>query len=321
MKNKKILVTGASGLLGSHLTIDLLKEEYDVRAVVHERNIEIPPSKNLELVYGDLTDPRFCDSICKGIDRVFHLAVQTGSIAKNADHPASIMTSTVLMDFNMLKAAHQNSVSKYLYCSCACVYPADLADMEESLAWAGPPPQAHETISWSKRISELQCLSFHREYGDKVTIVRPSNTYGPYDVFDVENSHVISAFVKKAADRADPFIIWGNGEQVREFVFAADVAKGMIAAVDADIIADPINLAGGTAITIKKLAAMIIGLTGYSPEITFDPSKPSGHSRRVLSANKARKMLGFLPSTPLEQGLKETISWHNSRFPDTHREQ
>jgi len=307
--NSKILVTGSSGLIGTHLVKLLTQSDFKIRAVIHNRNHHFD-NENIELVKGDLTDYNFCKKICNEVDYVFHLAVETGSISKNAKHPASIMTPTILMDFNMLKASHEAKVKNYLYSSCACVYPAELEDMSEENAWEGPPPKMHETISWSKRISELQCQSYYKEFGDNITIVRPSNTYGPYDIFDLENSHVISAFIKKAILKKNPFTIWGDGEQIREFVYAEDIAKGMIIAIDNQKNADPINLGGGEAIKIKDLAEKIISISGQDPKIVFDKTKPSGHMKRILNSKRAKESLGFSPNTSLDEGLRKTIEWY-----------
>ena len=314
--DSKILVTGASGLIGTHLVNTLLNLKFQVTGIIHNRPHYFDQNENLKLIKGDLTDNNFCQKICQGIDYIFHLAVETGSIVKNAKHPASIMTPTILMDFNMLKAAHEENVKGYLYCSCACVYPAELENMTEENAWVGPPPEMHKTISWSKRIAELQCQSFYKEFGDKISIVRPSNTYGPYDVFDIENSHVISAFIKKVLSKTDPFIIWGTGEQIREFVYAEDIAKGMILAINSQSNAEPINLGGGEAIKIKDLAKKIMLISKHEPEIKYDKTKPSGHMKRVLNSKKAKKELGFLPSTSLDEGLQKTIKWYQKKQND-----
>lgn len=314
MATTRALVTGASGLVGSHLVDALLKRGMHVKAVVHSRASPFKETNNLEVVRGDLTKSDFCNSICKGIDQAYHLAVETGGIMKNAKHPASTMTPTILMDFNMLKAAHDEGVERYLYSSCACIYPLEEEEMREENAWSGPPPEMHKTISWSKRISELQCQSFYKEFGDKIAIVRPSNTYGPNDVFDVNNSHVIPTFIKKAIERTDPFVIWGNGEQIREFVYAQDVAEGIVLALQDYAVADPINLGGGTAIQMKELARLIASLSGYVPEIKFDLTKPSGHMKRVLISEKAEKTLGFRPKIALEEGLRRTIEWYKSQL-------
>ena len=309
-KNSKILVTGATGLIGTQLVNLLLKKEFKVRAISHKRKPNFIANENLEILNGDLTDSVFCTKICKEIDYIFHLAVETGSIVKNAKHPASIMTSTVLMDFNMLKAAHNEKIKRYLYCSCACVYPENIEEMVEEKAWDGPPPQMHETISWSKRLSELHCRSYNKEFGDDIVIVRPSNTYGPNDIFDSENSHVISAFIKKAIDGIKPFTIWGSGEQIREFVFSRDVANGMISAMEKLCDVNPINLGGGTSIKIKDLAKIILSITGNNPEIKLEKDKPEGHKKRILNSKKAEELLNFKPTTSLEEGLEETIQWY-----------
>lgn len=312
--NASVLVTGATGLIGTQLVTLLLKKGHKVRAISHERKPNFPINVNLEIVSGDLTDSQFCLKICNDVDYIFHLAVETGSIVKNSQQPASIMTSTILMDFNMLRAAHNKKIKKYLYCSCACVYPEFIEEMSEEHAWDGPPPKMHETISWAKRLSELQCKSFNKEFGDNIVIVRPSNTYGPNDIFDSEKSHVISAFIKKAMDTTKPFTIWGSGEQIREFVYSKDIAQGMILAMEKLDDVNPINLGGGTSIKIKDLAKMILTIVGNSPEIKLDKEKPEGHKRRILDSKKAEKLLDFKPITSLQEGLDETIQWYKEKM-------
>ncbi len=316
-KNSNILVTGATGVIGTQLVNLLLNQGYKVRAISHNKKPNFVTNKNLEILNGDLTDAGFCTKACNKIDYIFHLAVETGSIMKNAKHPASIMTSTILMDFNMLKASHNEKIKKYLYCSCACVYPEKIEEMTEENAWDGPPPKMHETISWSKRISELQCKSYNKEFGDDIVIVRPSNTYGPNDIFDSENSHVISAFIKKAIDEVKPFTIWGSGEQIREFVYSRDIAKGMLLAMEKLSDSNPINLGGGTSIKIKDLAKMVLSILEKNPEIEFVKDKPEGHKRRILNSKKAEDILGFKPTTSLEEGLKETIHWYKENKHNT----
>ena len=310
---KKIVITGAAGFIGSNLVDKLLNEGYFVYGIDNlitgslDNLSHLNSNNNFEFVNHDVT--KYID-IKDKIDYVFHLAVETGSIVKNAKHPASIMTSTILMDFNMLKAAHNEKIKKYLYCSCACVYPEKLEDMVEENAWDGPPPKMHETISWSKRISELQCKSYNKEFQDDIVIVRPSNTYGPNDIFDSEKSHVISAFIKKAIDGPKPFTIWGSGEQIREFVYSRDVAKGMVLAMNELKDSNPINLGGGISIKIKDLAKMILSMVDNDPEIMFDKEKPEGHKKRILNSKKAKDILNFKPTTSLEEGLEETIRWY-----------
>ena len=196
-----------------------------------------------------------------------------------------------------------------MYASCSCVYPDLEKDFSENDAWIANPPEIHASYSWSKRIGELQAISYSKEYGMKTAIVRPANSYGPREIIDPENSHVIGALILKALSKKNPFIIWGDGSPIREYIFANDVARGMILALEKYCEADPVNLSSGESISISDLAKKILKISNYDPKITFDKLKPEGQSRRVLTNDKAEKVLGFKALTSLDEGLKSTISW------------
>ena len=312
-ENKKVLVTGGTGMIGSHLTELLLHENADVRITIHDRNIPHElMNKKIDIIEGDLTDKNFAKNAVKGIDYVFHLAAFTGGLGRTNTHPASTLTPNLLMDGNILEASRKENVDRFLYGSCACIYPNSINDLSEDDAWKGEPPQAHASYSWSKRMGELQSISYHKEYGMKIAIVRPSNSYGPRDNFDPNTSHVISALIFKAAKHTNPFIIWGDGSPIREFIYAKDAAIGMLLAMEKYCIADPINLASGEYITIGELAKKIIKLYNYDPKIISDPNKPSGQERRVLTNNKGKETIGFKAETSLDDGLKSTTEWYNN---------
>ena|SRR2546422_2244856 len=313
--DKKILITGATGMIGSHLTELLLQQNANPRIVVHKR--EIPPelqNKPAELVKGDLTDKEFVKKSMDGIDYVFHLAAFTGGLGRTSIHPSSTLTPNLIMDGTVLEAAKNEGVDRFLYASCACIYPNSENDLSEEDAWKGDPPQVHASYSWAKRMGELQAISYHKEYGMKLAIVRPSNSYGPRDNFDPQASHVIGALIIRAASKVDPFVIWGDGKPIREFIFAKDAAKGMLLAMENYCVADPINLASGEYATIADLATTIIKLCNYNPKIVFDEKKPSGQIRRVLTSEKAKKKIGFKAETSLTEGLKKTIEWYIQNY-------
>src|SRR2546427_6390247 len=308
---KRILVTGATGMLGSHLVELLLKQKASVRIVVHER--EIPPelrNKQLDLIHGDLTDKEVAKKAVKGMNHVFHLAAFTGGLGRTSLHPASTLTPNLAMDGNVLEAAKDENVERFMYASCACIYPNSSKDLSEEDAWKGDPPQVHASYSWSKRMGELQAISYNKEYGLKMAIVRPSNSYGPRDNLDAQASHVIGALILKAINKMDPFVIWGDGTPVREFIYAEDAAKGMLLAMEKYCVADPINLASGEYVTIKDLARKIIKICSYNLKISFDKDKPSGQVRRVLTSEKAAEKIRFKAETSLDEGLKKTIEWY-----------
>ena len=297
-------------MIGSHLVELLLKQDADVRIIVHNRSIPKElANKKLEILHGDLTSKTFAKKAVKEIDYVFHLAAFTGGLGRTSIHPASTLTPNLVMDGNILDASKYEKVERFLYVGCACIYPNTTKDLSEEDAWNGEPPKAHASYSWAKRMGELQAISYHKEYGMKLAIVRPSNSYGPRDNFDPQAAHVIGALIIKAVSKMDPFIIWGDGTPIREFIYAEDAAKGTLLAMKKYCIADPINLAGGEFVTIKELATKIIDACKYNPKIVFDTTKPSGQQRRVLSGIKAKNKIGFHAETPLNEGLKRAIDW------------
>ena len=313
--DKNILVTGGTGMIGSHLVELLLEKNANVRIVAHER--EIPPEledKGLDVVSGDLTEKKFVEESVKGMDYVFHLAAYTGGLGRTSTHPASTLTPNLIMDGNVLECAKNEGIERFLYASCTCVYPNDEKTLEEEDAWKGNPPEIHASYSWSKRMGERQAIAYHKEYGMNIAIVRPSNSYGPRDSDDLETAHALGSLIMKAINKMDPFVIWGDGNPIREYIYAQDAAKGMLLAMENYCVGDPINLASGEFVSISELARKILKLTNISPEIKFDKEKPSGQKRRVLSNKKAKEKIGFVAETSLDTGIEETIKWYKQKL-------
>ena len=313
--DKNILVTGGTGMIGSHLVELLLEKNANVRIVAHER--EIPPEledKGLDVVSGDLTEKKFVEESVKDMDYVFHLAAYTGGLGRTSTHPASTLTPNLIMDGNVLECAKNEGIERFLYASCTCVYPNDEKTLEEEDAWKGNPPEIHASYSWSKRMGERQAIAYHKEYGMNIAIVRPSNSYGPRDSDDLETAHALGSLIMKAINKMDPFVIWGDGNPVREYIYARDAAKGMLLAMENYCVGDPINLASGEFVSISELARKILKLTNTSPEIKFDKEKPSGQKRRVLSNKKAEEKIGFVTETSLDTGIEESIKWYKQKL-------
>jgi GDP-L-fucose synthase len=313
--DKNILVTGGTGMIGSHLVELLLEKNANVRIVAHER--EIPPEledKGLDVVSGDLTEKKFVEESVKDMDYVFHLAAYTGGLGRTSTHPASTLTPNLIMDGNVLECAKNEGIERFLYASCTCVYPDDEKTLEEEDAWKGNPPEIHASYSWSKRMGEKQAIAYHKEYGMNIAIVRPSNSYGPRDSDDLETAHALGSLIMKAINKMDPFVIWGDGNPIREYIYAQDAAKGMLLAMENYCVGDPINLASGEFVSISELARKILKITNMSPEIKFDKEKPSGQKRRVLSNKKAKEKIGFVAETSLDTGIEETIKWYKQKL-------
>ena len=302
-------------MIGSHLVELLLEKNANVRIVAHKR--EIPPEledKGLDVVSGDLTEKKFVEESVKGMDYVFHLAAYTGGLGRTSTHPASTLTPNLIMDGNVLECAKNEGIKRFLYASCTCVYPNDEKTLEEEDAWKGNPPEVHASYSWSKRMGERQAIAYHKEYGMNIAIVRPSNSYGPRDSDDLETAHALGSLIMKAINKMDPFVIWGDGNPIREYIYARDAAKGMLLAMENYCVGDPINLASGEFVSISELARKILKITNMSPKIKFDKEKPSGQKRRVLSNKKAEEKIGFVTETSLDTGIEETIKWYKQKL-------
>ena len=312
-KDKKILVTGGTGMIGSHLIELLLNEGAKIRTVIHKRDLpkEIDHNK-IEIMNGDLVDKEFANKVVKNINYVFHLAAYTGGLGRTSIEPATTLTPNLIMDGNILDSSKNEKVEKFLYASCSCVYPNIEKDLFEEDAWTGNPPSSHASYSWSKRMGELQAISHHKEFGMNIAIVRPSNSYGPRDSINLETAHALGALMNKAIKKMDPFVIWGDGKPIREYIYAKDVARGMMMAMEKYCIAEPINLASGEYHSMEDLARKIIKIVGYNPKIVFDKTKPSGQKRRVLSNSKAAKEFDFKSETLLEEGMTKTIKWYQN---------
>ncbi|MBG98054.1 hypothetical protein CL659_02890 [bacterium] len=313
--DKKILVTGGTGMIGSHLVELLVEKGANVRIIEHEREIPDELKKlELDIMRGDLTDRKFSDNVVKDMDYIFHLAAYTGGLGRTSTHPASTLTPNLIMDGNILESAKNEKIEKFLYASCTCIYPNDEKTLEEGDAWKGNPPEAHASYSWSKRMGERQAIAFHKEYGMDIAIVRPSNSYGPRDSDDLETAHALGSLIMKAIKKMDPFVIWGDGSPIREYIYAKDAAKGMLLAMENYCVGDPINLASGEFVSIDELARKILSITNTDPEIKFDMDKPSGQKRRVLSNKKAEEKIGFKAETSLDIGIEKTINWYKHRL-------
>lgn len=309
-EGKKVLVTGGSGLIGSHLIEALLRDGADMRTVIHSRPPQVQ-TEGVEILKGDLTHMEDCIKAVKNIEYVFHLAGVVGGVGMNAAHPALMYTPNILMNTQMLEAARQADVDRYLFTSSACIYPGNISYFEEERGWDAPPERTNASYGWVKRMGELQAQAYAEEYGVKVAIVRPTNAYGPRDNFDLEASHVIPALIRKAVERHDPFVIWANGEATRDFIHARDIARGMMLALERYPFPDAVNLATGRSVKIKDLASKILSISGYeNARVVFDDARPLGQVERRVSTAKAKEKIGFVAKIDLEEGLRETIEWY-----------
>ena len=304
--NKNVLVTGGTGLIGRPLVELLLQAGANVRVASLDDESRCPAGA--EFVRGNLMHWDFCHKIAKDIDYVFHLVGIKGSPAMTSKKPASFFVPIISVNTNMMEAARQAGVKRYLYTSSIGVYsPAEV--LYEDDVWKTFPSENDKFAGWAKRMGELQAEAYKIEYGwDNIAMVRPANVYGPYDNFDPNTAMVIPSLIKRALGGENPLIVWGDGSQVRDFIHARDVARGMLLALE-NITGQPINLGSGVGVTIRRIVEIIVSNMKIKPEVVWDTSKPSGDRKRVMDISRARA-IGFQPIISIEEGIKGVMDWY-----------
>lgn len=308
-KNKKILVTGGTGLIGRPLVEMLIEKGAKIRIASLDDPLRAHPKA--EFMHIDLTKYENCEKACKGMDYVFNLTGIKGSPKMMKERPATYFVPSLMFSTNIMEASHKEGVKRFLFTSSVGVYaPAEVFsedDTERTL-----PSQNDLFGGWHKRTGELQARAYQIEYGwNEIAVIRPTNTYGPYDNFNPENAMVVPSLIKRALDGEDPFVVWGNGSPIRDFIHAKDVARGMLLALEKCPGPDkPINLGSGTGYTIKNLVEIITDNIDKKPTIIWDISKPSGDQKRLMDITRARELLGWQPEISLEEGIKETVKWY-----------
>jgi GDP-L-fucose synthase len=312
-EDKRVLVTGTAGMIGRHLMSALQNVGARIRVTWHERPLQdIGPVESVQV---DLTRQADCLEVVKDVDYVFHLALARKYVegaSPSSREPDVEFNINMIMNTRILEACRITGVRRILICSSESVYPPGPKVCAEDMPLDHSPNPMRKSYSWVKRTVEQQARAYAEEFGyHTIAIVRPSIVYGPWDYFGPEGAAVVPALISRAAQREDPFLIWGDGEPYKDFIHARDVARGMMLALERYACCDPVNLGSGEKVKISELARMIIELADYNPEIVFDKTKPQGPSR-VLSTEKARKVMGFEPQISLRDGLRETFDWYIS---------
>ena len=314
-KNKKVLVTGGAGFIGSHVVEKLILRGAKVFVLDNLQNGNLKNLKHLGKKYtfikGDCTDAKTAEKACEDMDVVMNLAARVGGIEYNRTHQATMLKDNMLIGTVMLEAARKMNVERFLVVSSACVYPRNCSvPTPESEGFMDEPEPTNGGYGWAKRMNELQGKYYNEEFGIKVGIVRPYNCYGPRDHFDNETSHVIPALIKRVLAGENPIKVWGTGKQTRAFLYVEDLAEGMILAIEKSSVPDPINLGTNQEISINNLIKLILKKSSINAKILFDTSKPDGSPRRNSDNRKAVDKIGFIAKTKLDEGLAKTIEWY-----------
>jgi len=306
-KNKYVLVTGGTGLVGSHVVEQLLNRGSTVRITEHIRANFFGDS--VEVFKGDLTNFDFCQKAVKDMDYVIHCAALSGGLGKHLGNPMSTFFPNLIMNTNLLEAAYRENVERYEFISNNSVYPTSEDTMTEDRGTEGEPfPLGFAGI---KRMGELQSKFYYENSEMKVAITRGGNSYGEHDKYELETSHAVPALIRKSIEKQKPLVVWGDGTQVRDYAHAEDLARGILLALEKYAIADPVNIGTGIGTTTNDLVNLICKIANYEkPEIVFDTSKYGGQKTKLVELTKCKQKLGFKAEISIQTGLERSIRWY-----------
>lgn len=309
-RNKRVIVTGGSGFLGS-VVVRKLSER-------GAQEIIVPRKAQYDLTQIEAVRQLIADTArSEPVDMVIHLAARVGGIGSNRAHPAEFFYDNLMMGASLFHESWRAGIEKFVALGTICAYPkyTPLPFKEENL-WDGYPEETNAPYGLAKKMLLVQSQSYREQYGYNSIFLLPVNLYGPGDNFDLETSHVIPGLIRKiltaAASGEQKMVAWGDGTPTREFLYVDDAAEGVLLASERYNQSDPVNLGSSYEISIKDLWTMIARLTGFTGEVVWDTSKPNGQPRRKLDVTRARDFFGFEAKVSFEEGLKRTIEWYRT---------
>ena len=321
IRNKKILITGGAGFLGSHIC-DYLDSQ-SIKIESYDGNCQPKPGTayTFRSEQIDLTNLEQANWIVKKIkpDLIIHLAAVVGGIGANQKNPGTYYYKNLMMGTNIIEAAKTFKTPKILLVGTICSYPKFTpAPFKEMDLWNGYPEETNAPYGIAKKALLVQAEAYKKEFGLNYTYVMPVNLYGPRDNFDLDTSHVIPALIRKCADarryKKTTIECWGTGTPTREFLFVKDAAEAIIKAASFYEGTEPVNIGSGQEISIKDLVDKIARIAKYSGDITWNDTKPDGQPKRCLDTTKAQAKFGFTARTTLDEGLHDTIKWYEHTY-------
>ncbi len=307
LKWKNILVAGGSGLVGMNLVNRLVQERGNVLATYCSRK---PSLHTKHFQKFDFTRFDDCLKATKSQDIVFICSAKTFGVKEQQENPSSMLLPNLQINAGLVEAARLNGVGQVVFVSSSIVYQTmDKVISEPDLDLNIMPSDIYRGTGWMKRYSEILLQYYAERFGLKVTIVRPTNIYGPFDKFDEQHAHVIPSLIRRALKKEDPFKVWGNGLQQKDFIYVDDFVEDLILLAEKNTSSQPINVAGGQSVSIKDLAGLILNVCGHKTTPSFEVNQPVTSRNVRLSTERYQEILGHSSRTSLQDGLIQTVAW------------
>jgi GDP-L-fucose synthase len=297
-RDKAVTVTGGAGFLGTAVVRDLEDVGARVRIVRSSEH--------------DLRDPDATRDAVDGAAVVIHLAARVGGIGFNRRNPGPLVYDNLAIGANVFEQSRLAGVGKLVAACSVCAYPKFTpVPFSEDDLWNGYPEESNAPYGLAKKMLLVLSDAYRRQYGFDSCAPVLANLYGPNDNFDLEDSHVIAAMIRKFIDAREAgdaeVVLWGSGEPTREFLYVDDAARALLLSAELLNTAEPVNIGNGQETRIRDLADAIKGLTGFAGEIAWDAAMPDGQPARYLDVTRARELMGFEAEVSLEEGLRRTI--------------
>ena len=313
---ERVLVTGGASFIGSHLVEDLVAEGATVRVADDLSSGELvnlaAVEDDIEFLEGNLKRLTFAEEATEGRDTVFHLAADHGGRGYISQYPANCATNMAL-DNVVYEAAADNGVERICFASSACTYPTDIQQerrrLREDMVSFDERGGAYadEVYGWAKLMGERSLMAYEQQYDIDASIVRIFTAYGPRE----NETHAIVAFMAKAYARQDPFRIWGDGEQTRNFTYVKDITRALRLAAENVTDATPVNAGIGRYVTMNEAVEVIFDYLDWEPdEVDYMTDKPVGVRHRAADTTRAEELLGWEPEYTVEEGIERTLDWY-----------